>query len=273
MGSGSVVRYEYKDDFDWIRVVDVFPQTHRYLYFEESIQGAINLADHRLPVFEYIGLMASGARALLDSPSKVLLGGLGSCALLHAVARAWPRARTITVESDSRVYELAKQFFRLDPRAKVLIGDIRGRLEASRKLNAFDLALMDCYNAHSIPPRLTSLEFMRILFGKISPGAVMVCNFWDATCNEICGDMLRTILEVFGEIALLDCQDEKNLVVFARKPPHTAWPSMHHFKGKPYPFQVVKLNEPGDWPEYMQESEIMRDENLGEFFDGVGMVI
>jgi len=263
---GSKICYEYKDDLNWIRVLDLYPENHRYLHFEDSIQGAIDLRDHRLPVFEYICLMAYGARLLLDAPARILIGGLGSCGLLHAVASWWPDARIISVEYDSRIYELAKRFFRLSPHDKVLIGDLRACLE-QRSMGSMDLVFVDCYSAVSIPPHLTTLEFARTLKDKLAPDGLLVCNLWSPACNELSGDQILTVLEVFGEVALVDSTEDQNIVLFARVNQNCDWPAFLELKGYPFPFRVVRLDEPQDWPHFMAASSVISDQNLHHFFE------
>jgi len=273
LGSGSVIRYEHKDDYEWIRIIDLYPENHRYLHFETSIQGAIDLRDHHQPVFEYIGLMDRAARDLCASPGKILIGGLGSCTLLHAVSKTWPGARTISIEHNSRVLELAKRFFRLEPRAKVLIGDLRHRLETGRKLRGFDLILIDCYTATSIPPHLTSIELIQLLRDTLSEDGVVVFNLWDKNCNELCGDQVRTLLEVFGEIALLECREDQNLVVSARRQKGRTWPEHLTYKGHEYPLTRLRTSAQEAWPAYVREARVVTDDNLGELFGAIGMVI
>jgi len=268
---GSVVRYEFKDDFEWIRVIDSFPENHRYLHFEDSIQGAIDLSDHHLPVFEYIAVMAAAAHTLCGAPGKILIGGLGTCTLHHAVGRFWPAARQISVESNSRIYELAKRFFRLEPRAKVLIGDLRHRLNANRKLRGFDLVLLDCYTATSIPPHLTSLEWVTLLAGTLAAEGVAIGNLWDPGCNDLCGDQIRTFLEVFGRVAVIDCRDENNLILCASAN-RRDWPDMLVAKGLSYPVRVIDRDAPEAWPEFMSDARVIRDDNLADFFQAIGLV-
>ncbi len=263
---GSKIRYEYKDDLNWIRVLDIYPENHRYLQFEDSIQGAIDLRDHRIPVFEYICLMAYGARLLIDEPARILIGGLGSCGLLHAVASWWPAARIISVEFDSRIYELGKRFFHLDPHDKVLIGDLRACLE-QRHMGRLDLIFVDCYSAVSIPPHLTTCEFAKILKDKLTRDGLLVCNLWSPACNELSGDQILTLLEVFGEVALVDSCEDQNIVLFARQNRELDWPSFLELKGYPFPFRLVRLEEPRDWPHFMATSSVIQDDTLHHFFD------
>ena len=269
----SKLRYEYKDDFEWIRVIDVHPEGVRYLHFEDSIQGAIYLADHQVPVFEYIGIMAHCARHFGRQPKKVLIGGLGSGALLHFCKQQWHRSpRILTVESNAKVYEIAKDFFRLETGDKVIVDDLRKRLE-KRKMVQIDLLFIDCYSATSIPPHLTTMEFMQRVYECLATDGCAIFNLWDPGCNALCGDQVRTLLEVFGTLGLAACQRDQNLIVLARKEPRSPWPGAVTLQGTSYPVTLIEAHDPRQWPEFMAGSALMKDHNLDRFFNALEWVV
>lgn len=264
--------YEYKDDFSWIRIEDHLPERHRYLNFEDSVQGALDLDLPQQPVFEYIGLMHQAFDLFAAQAPKVLIGGLGGGGLLHALKDARPQARTLTVEASSQIYELCKQHFHLPPREKVQIGDLRRRLE-DRKMKDFDAILVDCYTAVSIPPQLTTRAFAQLTYDKLNPGGLMIANLWDKGCNELCGDQVRTILDVYGSLALVECLNEQNLVVVGRKEVQAPFPELMYLHERAYRVDVVHRHTAEGRPPWMEGSGIIEDHNLSDFFDGLGLVI
>lgn len=264
------MRYEFRDDYEWIRIIDAFPENHRSLHFEDSIQGVINLNAHHDPVLEYIGLMAEGSRSFNLMPRRVLIGGLGSGALLHAFTYWWERyAEILTVESNERIHELARRFFRLRSRDKVLLGDLRSVLENSEE--PFDIVAIDCYSATSIPPHLTTLEFMEALAAKLTPSGTATFNLWSPSCNELCGDQLRTMLEVFDKLAVASCHEDQNLVVFVRQDARMDWPSSIRLKNKRYDLQMISRTFEEGWPTYMIDSDVITDDNMGQFFSALSL--
>ena len=269
MVKSSTIRFEYKDDYEWIRVIDIFPENYRYLYFENSVQGALNLTDHRLPVLEYIGIMARGARLVCPQPQRIVLGGLGSCALLHVLQPWWKHAHFTNIEVNPRVYEVAKRFFRLSSSAHVLIGDFREKLEA-RQMKPADLILVDCYSALTVPPHLVTLELMFLVHQKLSQDGYAVFNVWSPSCNRFCGEQIRTSLEAFGEIAVVMCREDENALVFAAKDPGVTWPEAIGFKGMAYPLLSVSRHDKRSWPEFMVESKVVDDRNVGRILETVG---
>lgn len=248
----SKIRYEFRDEFQWIRVIDVMPQNHRYLHFEDSIQGVISLDDPVLPVLEYVRLMAEGARVLRPDPERALIGGLGSGALYHQLSWWWGNNATIiSVESNPRVHEIAKRMFQIGEDVPVIIGDMRHELESMEDV-PLDLVLMDCYTATSIAHHLTTLEFSRMLFERLTVGGCAIFNFWSPVSNQLCGDQIRTIIEVFGEAAVAVCGEDHNLIVFARKEARRPWSISLNLEKLPYPLTILSQRSRANWPGYMR---------------------
>lgn len=269
MSHFSRVRFEFKDDCEHIRIIDTYPENHRSLHFEDSIQGVLDLSAHHEPVLEYVALMTQAAKALQVLPKTVLIGGLGSCSLLHALDYLWHRNTQIqTVELSPKVLELARRFFRLRSRNQVAIDCLRGFLEDTDE--RYDLIMVDCYTALSIPPHLTSLEFMQLLYDRLDEDGSCIFNLWSARCNELCGDQLRTMLEVFERVDLVHCREDQNLVALVRKNPDGPWPGHLTWKERRYDVAPLQLEGYG-LPDYMVEAEVITDDTLGDFFEAVGM--
>ncbi len=263
------VRYEFCDDYEWIRVIDVFPQNHRYLHFEDSIQGAISLDDPARPVLEYVRVMAEAARTLRPAPRRVLIGGLGSGALQHQFSWWWGGKATLTsVESNPRVYEIAKRHFRIGEDVPVIVGDLRQVME-DLPPDSLDLVCMDCYTATSIAHHLTTREFLSLMFGRLNSEGCAVFNFWSPASNQLCGDQIRTILAVFGEAGIAACGEDRNLIVLARKGATHPWPSALRVEGVPYPLRIVSRRSRSNWPSYMRGGGLIRDDNFGSMIGAI----
>lgn len=265
----SRLKFEFKDELEWIRVIDVFPERHRYLHFHESIQGVMSLDAEAQPILEYIGLMLEAAQLLHADPYRILIGGLGSCTLLHAVtARLGQRARIIAVESSQTVLDLAKRFFRLDSRQKVLLGDLREKL-AEGYLDRLDLALIDCYTADHMPHHLMTLEFMNALFACLRPGGVAVFNIWSPDCNPVCAHQLRTLAHCFDEVSYVKCLEDQNFVVMVRKPSKSdrleTWPRSLVWQRRDYAVHTLREHLISDWKGFLYGAKLIEDANLQQF--------
>ena len=250
-------------------MVDIYPEAHRYLQFESSIQGVMSLADHRTPVLEYIGVMARAISFLPIPPERIWLGGLGSCSLLHAGQTHWKNAHFHTIESSRMVYELARRFFRLDPRSEITIGDLRQVLDGPA-FEACNVLLMDCYSAVSIPQHLTTVEFWYLVYKKLRSGGLLISNLWSPDCNKICGDQVRTLLEVFQEVTLAFCQEDENIIAIAAKEPHAAMPETIDLRKRVYPLMSLSLRRRKDWPDFMRDCGLLEDNNVAKAFESVG---
>ena len=265
MATHHRVLFDERRGEDWIRVVDLFPEQHRYLHFEHSIQGVMSLVDHCAPVLEYVGVLCTGARLLKPEPSRVLIGGLGSCTTLHAFNAYWKhRACIRSIESSPLVLELARRFFRLDQRDDVILGDFRSTLEDEID-RPQDLIVIDCYSSQFVPPHLLTLEFMDLLYQSLDADGIAVFNIWSPGCNRICGAQIRTLLEVFEEVAIAACREDDNFIVFASRRRRPDWPVKIHFKGLVYRLDVLSLRFRGYWPDYMKDAGLIGDRNMLDF--------
>ena len=265
----SRIRYELKDDHQWIRVVDVLPDGHRYLHFEDSVQGVLDLGDPASPVLEYVGLMADAVLRLAPSPKRAILGGLGSGTLLHSLSAKWPPStKVLNVEANPRVCDLARKWFMLDEKHRVVRMDLRASLETKAR-ESVDLVVIDCYTATTVPPHLTTLEFLYLLHQTLRPGGSAVFNIWSPNCNKLCGDQLLTLLEVFGEAGLVKCIGDANLVVSVKKEPAPEWPEYLRFKVRTYPVKRLALNRPEAWPNYMKDCIVLEDGCFDRVLGGI----
>ena len=267
----SRLRYEYKDELEWIRIMDTYPENHRYLYFEDSVQGILNLRDATVPALEYVGVMAEGARCFVAEPDRVLIGGLGSCALLHRLEHWWAgRAEILTVEANPKILELGRRFFRLHPRSRVFLGDYRNKLDEIPE-QSLDLCLTDCYSAVAIPAHLLSVEYVGLIWRGLKEGGAAVFNYWNPDCNHIVGDQVRTLVEVFSEVGFVKCIDDENLVVFCRKQGSGPRPTEVVFKSRVYPIQPIVLASMSKWPAFMKGCQVIRDDNVSRLIQAIGI--
>ena len=266
----SFLRHEYKDDFEWIRIIDVLPDQHRYLYFESSIQGVLNLLDHRIPVLEYVAIMAHASKMFAPQPQQILIGGLGSASLWHTYSHWWTDlAQMIVVENNARIVELAREFFGFEPKNTLVEGDFREQLENTSL--TYDLIAVDCYSALSIPPQLTTLEFMYLLQSRLTHQGIAVLNLWSPGCNRICADQVYTIAQVFDQIGVIACREDSNLVLIAAKNPQHQFPKHMIYNGLEYPILWVSAHDRKTWPDYLTGAQCLEDNNVSQIFSTTGI--
>lgn len=268
----SKLRYCHEDEFQTIRVIDVFPQRHRLLQFEESIQGALSLDAPSDPALEYVGLMGASAMALSPSRKRVLLAGLGSCALYHFMQdRIRSDAILEAVEENPVVVDLAYRFFRFPKQAKVTIADIRQHLD-DRPAIGIDLFYMDCYGAHGIPPHLTTAQFIDRVKQHLSPQGTVVFNIWNERCSALSGSQIKTILNCFGQVAILACKKDENLVAVARPAGFDNLPQAIALKQETYSVDLLNRLDDFNWPAFVRRGRVLTDKNLSHAMRSIAVV-
>jgi spermidine synthase len=94
---------------------------------------------------------------------------------------------------------------------KVHVGDGRAFLEKSK--SKYDLIFLDAYDAHSAPPLLTTVEFMRIIRDHLTPKGALVANVIAAQQGSRSGfgrSEYKTFRSVFSDVAVFPIQSALN---------------------------------------------------------------
>lgn len=264
MADYTKTRFEQRDGRAWVRVIDQLPMYHRYLHFGTSIQGVLNLNDVSTPVLEYIGLMVQLGKTTVPEPENSLVGGLGACAIWHAL-RSWrgPRNPIEVIESCELVLDLATRFFRFPLKELPEPQKLRERLV--KETARFDLMFIDCYNAHFMPADLMSVEFLRQVKAKLSSQGAAIFNVWNPKCNKICGHQIRTMMAVFGKVGVVAGKEDDNFAVCLPATPRPAMAETVTWKGRSYPVQWIEPDQSHDWPDYLSETRAIYDGNVWRF--------
>ncbi len=156
----------------------------RYLHFGSPwVQGAMRIARPWSLELEYTRdmMMALLLRPSRRWPRTALLIGLGAASLTKFLYLNRPHSTLTVVEIDAAVVRAAAQFFRLpiDPRRIAIeIGDGHDFVAAADR--AFDLILVDGFDAKSGIGNLGSLPFYRSCRARLSRRGVLVANFLNA---------------------------------------------------------------------------------------------
>jgi spermidine synthase len=152
----------------------------RYLHFGSRwIQGAMRIQRPYALELEYTRAMMTALllRNERGWPSQALQIGLGAASLTKFLHRHRPATQQTVVEIDPRVVAAARQFFRLphDPgRISVVVGEGDAWLAASGA--AFDLVLVDGFDARGSPGPLDSVRFYRRCRDRLGGQGLMVTN-------------------------------------------------------------------------------------------------
>lgn len=134
-------------------------------------------------VFEYTQMMLAGLY-LNPQPKRVLLIGLGGGTIPSALQELTPGARLDVVELDPAVDRVARRYFGFKPSANTRVYIQDGRVfvrRAQRQRQAYDLVLLDAFEADYIPEHMLTREFLEEVKSIMAPRGVLVANTWSSS--------------------------------------------------------------------------------------------
>jgi spermidine synthase len=163
----------------------------------------------------FVGLALSGELR------RALVVGLGGGTLPMFLRKNYPDTVIDAVDIDPDVVYVAKQFFGFseDERMRAHVEDGRRFIEKVRE--PYDAIFLDAFGSDSVPPHLTTREFLLAVRRAVKPSGVVVGNLWGPHLNPQYDAMVRTYQEVFDELFILDVRGAGNMILLAlpRKQP------------------------------------------------------
>jgi phospholipid N-methyltransferase len=197
----------------------------RHLRFDASNQSAIDLADGYTSVIAYPNYMDL-ALAVKPDAKRVLVLGLGAGAITKRWLRDYPGVTVDSVEIDPAVIDVSKRFFALPetPRSRVFNQDARRFIQTSA--DTYDVVIVDCYYADSLPFHLTTSEFLGEVKQHVAPGGVVAYNVIssvDGDGSKLFRSMYRTAGGVWDHLWVFpigygedgDKGQRRNIIVLA----------------------------------------------------------
>lgn len=174
----------------------------RYLYFDQTLQSAMNLGDPTALRLLYSQYTSVGL-AFRPDAKKVLIIGLGGGSIPKKLHKEFPSVEIDVAEIDPEVIQVAKKYFSFQEGKNLRVHAQDGRLFVTRTSQRYDLILLDAYYTDAIPFHLTTREFFRIADGKLAPNGVAVVNVIGAvtgTSGKITRSIAKTLREIFPQI-------------------------------------------------------------------------
>jgi spermidine synthase len=150
-------------------------------------------------VFEYTQMMLAGLY-LNPQPKRILLIGLGGGTIPSALQELTPGARLDVVELDPAVDRVARRYFGFKPAANTRVYIQDGRVfvrRAQRQRQAYDLVLLDAFEADYIPEHMLTREFLEEVKSIMAPRGVLVANTWSS--SGLYDHESTTYASVFGD--------------------------------------------------------------------------
>jgi spermidine synthase len=172
----------------------------RHLYFGDTRQSMMYLSDPHGEGMTYTSSFHL-ARLMRPSLKRVLLIGLGGGTAAKQFAHHYDDTIVDAVEVDPMVVDVAKRFFALQPNDRMRVHVVDGRLFLKRTTETWDLIVVDAYTTNrygsTIPPHLTTREFLGDVASHLAPGGVL--HFHCAYgATKLRPAMQKTIASVFA---------------------------------------------------------------------------
>ena len=146
---------------------------------------------------------------------QILILGNGTGTYARQCTTYFPQARIEGVEIDSKITDLAYEYFDMPESVDVTTYDGRAYLQAVDK--KYDVILVDAYQDITIPFQMSSTEFFTLVRDHLAPGGVMVVNLnmhsdGEGSINQALCD---TIASIFPSVCTADVPNTTNRELFA----------------------------------------------------------
>lgn len=173
----------------------------RYMYFDRTLQSAMNLKDPTALRLIYSRYTSLGFTFRPDA-KKMLLIGLGGGSIPKKVQKEFPHMEIDAVEIDPEVIKMAKEYFHVKENKLLRLHAQDGRLFMARTPHQYDIILLDAYFTDAMPFHLATKEFFQLAQKKLTPNGIIVANLISAVTGpsgKITRAFVRTQRQVFPQ--------------------------------------------------------------------------
>jgi spermidine synthase len=151
----------------------------RYLYFDRTLQSAMNLKDPTALRLIYSRYTSLGF-AFRPDARKLLLIGLGGGSIPKKLQKEFSSLEIDAVEIDPEVIQIAKSHFNVRESKNLRLHAQDGRLFLTRTQTQYDIILLDAYYTDAMPFHLATKEFFELAQRKLTPNGIIVANLISA---------------------------------------------------------------------------------------------
>jgi spermidine synthase len=173
----------------------------RYMYFDRTLQSAMNLKDPTALRLIYSRYTSLGFTFRPDA-KKMLVIGLGGGSIPKKIQKEFPHMEIDAVEIDPEVIKMAKDHFNVKENTLLRLHAQDGRLFMTRTRQQYDIILLDAYFTDAMPFHLTTKEFFELAQKKLTPNGIIVANLISAVTGpsgKIARAFVRTQRQVFPQ--------------------------------------------------------------------------
>ena len=173
----------------------------RYMYFDRTLQSAMNLKDPTALRLIYSRYTSIGL-AFRPDAKKMLIIGLGGGSIPKKIQKEFPHMEIDAVEIDPEVIKMAKDYFHVKESNVLRLHAQDGRLFMARTRHQYDIILLDAYFTDAMPFHLTTREFFELAQKKLTPNGIIVANLISAVtgpAGKIVRAFVRTQRQIFPQ--------------------------------------------------------------------------
>jgi spermidine synthase len=179
------------------------------------------------------------ALLLQPTPKRILMIGLGGCAVSNFLSYLYPQIVIDVVEIDQKVIDVSRKFFFLNETSNYKVHHDDGR-RFIRKMSdekTYDLIYLDAFKSGSIPFHLKTIQFYEDVNRVLSPGGVVGSNLYGKS-NLLKPNDWKTFSAKFNRIYCFEDYDCKATVLFATNRAET-WNRNHFIQAaKKFPLSL-----------------------------------
>ena len=187
----------------------------RYLYFDRTLQSAMNLKDPNALRLIYSRYTSLGFTFRSDA-RKMLIIGLGGGSIPKKLQKEFPSLEMDVVEIDPEVVQIAKIHFNVRESKNFRIHAQDGRMFLTRTSNQYDIILLDAYYSDAMPFHLATKEFFELAQRKLTPNGVLVANLISAVTGpsgRIARAFVKTQRQIFPQTYVFAARRPENVSV------------------------------------------------------------
>ena len=188
----------------------------RILRFERwgARQTVVKLGD-----FDHLELpyarVVPAALIFVEEPASTLVIGLGGGTIPSFLRKRFPDMRIDAVDIDPGVVDVAKSHFGFREDAKMRAHVADGRRFVEQTQQRYDLVILDGFGTDSVPPHLTTREFLPSVRRILSPRGIAIGNLWGREVNTLYDSMVKTYRAVYDDLRVIDVPASGNKILIA----------------------------------------------------------
>jgi spermidine synthase len=187
----------------------------RYMYFDRTLQSAMNLKDPTALRLIYSRYTSLGF-AFRPDAKKMLIIGLGGGSIPKKLQKEFPAMEIDAVEIDPEVAQIAKSLFDVRENKNLKIHVQDGRLFLTKTTQRYDIILLDAYYSDAMPFHMATKEFFQLAQRKLTSNGIIVANLISAVTGphgQIARAFVKTQRQIFPQTYIFAARRPDNVSI------------------------------------------------------------